>query len=259
MPIQQRCVVAVLCALASAACGGSSEPAAAAGEPTSPTSGAEMAAPEPTPPPEAPPEPEAVAPAMPSHGVTMMFKVKDYDTWKASFDADAAARKAAGIDGHAIMRGAEDPKLVVVWGQVSDIEKAKAFFADKALKDKMKSAGVQGKPEIQLGSVAAMQMKPDTTGQSAALINAKVKDFDAFKAAFESGAQARTDQGISGFALSQDVATPTVAYVYLQSPDAAKLKSYVTAKDTKQSWKEAGVIGPAKVTLVQEGEMVMYP
>jgi quinol monooxygenase YgiN len=107
--------------------------------------------------------------------------------------------------------------------------------------------------------VSAMQIDPSKKGLPAALLSAKVKDFAAFKTAFESGVQARADAGIVGFALSQDAATPTVAYVYLQSEDPAKLKSYVTAKETTKGWKDAGVIGPAKVTLVQEGETLMYP
>jgi len=253
-----------------AGCGGSSAesgtgsdttPGAAAGEPGTPTSGGELAGPSPLPPPAEPPAPEAqpATPAMPAHGVVIIQKVKDYDAWKTSFDADAAARKQAGIEGHSIMRGTDDPKLVVIWAPVSDIGKAKGFLDDKAQKDKMKQAGVQGKPEIQLSNVSAMQMDSNKKSLPAALLNAKVKDFAAFKTAFESGAQARTDAGIVGFALSQDAATPTVAYVYLQSEDPSKLKSYVTAKETKQAWKDAGVIGPAKVTLVQEGEMVMYP
>jgi len=249
-----------------AGCGGSSEsrpgtePGAAVGEAATPTTGGESATgPSPMPPPADPPAPEPAAPQMPAHGLMVIHKVKDFDAWKTAFDANAAARKEAGIAGHAIMRGSDDPKLVVVWAPVSDLEKTKTFVADKTQKDKMKEAGVQGKPEIQLSNVAAMQMDPNKKGLPGALLTAKVKDFDAFKTAFESGAQARTDAGVVGYALSQDAATPTVAYVYLQSEDPAKLKTYVGAKETKQAWKEAGVIGPAKVTLVQEGESVMYP
>jgi hypothetical protein len=55
------------------------------------------------------------------------------------------------------------------------------------------------------------------------------------------------------------VTDKAVTYLYLQSEDAAKLKTYVDAKATKQAWKEAGIVGQAKVTLVQENEMVMYP
>ena len=263
MLIRQR-LPSVCLLLVWAGCGGSAEssgrePGAAMGEAATPTSGAETP-PAPTPPPAAdPPAPEPPAPKMPQHGLMLIQKVKDYDAWKTAFDANADARKQAGLDGHSIMRGLDDAKLVVVWAPVSDIEKAKTFVEDKAQKDKMKQAGVQGKPEVQLSNVSAMQMDPSKKGLPAAVLTAKVKDFAAFKTAFESGTQARTDAGIVGYALSQDATTPTVAYVYLQSEDPAKLKTYVTAKETKQAWKDAGVVGPAKVTLVQESESVMYP
>jgi quinol monooxygenase YgiN len=268
MPKRMLIRSACLFAVAIAGCGGSSEaahettPAAAAGDPnTPPTSGAELPPPEP-PAPEHAAEPAAnVAPEpqMPQYGVLLVHKVKNYDAWKTVFDGDVQARKDAGMSGHSLMRGATDPNLVAIWAPIGDIEKAKAFFGNKALKDKMKQAGVQGKPEVSYSSVVATQMDPKKQGLAGALVTAKVKDFDAFKTAFDARAQARSEAGVVGYGLSQDATDKSVTYVYLQSEDPAKLKTYVDAKETKQAWREAGVVGQAKVTLVQEGEMVMYP
>ena len=201
----------------------------------------------------------APEPQMPQYGVMIIHKVKDYAAWKIAFDGHLQARKDAGLTGHALMRGAADPSLVAIWARASDIEKAKAFFGNKDLKDKMKQAGVQGKPEVMYASMAAAQMDPKKQGLSGALLYAKVKDFAAFKTAFDAHAQARNDAGVVGYGLSQDVTDKTVTYVYLQSEDPAKLKTYVDAKETKQAWKEAGVVGQPKVTLVQEGEILTYP
>jgi quinol monooxygenase YgiN len=273
MPKRELLLFISACTLAIAGCGGSSEaantettPAAAAGDPsTPPTSGAEQVSSEPPAPEHAtadasgPAANVAPEPQMPKHGLLILHKVKNYDAWKPVFDGDVQARKDGGLTGHVIMRGVADPNLVAIWAPVSDVEKAKAFVANKELKDKMKQAGVQGKPEILFESMVAAQMDPKQSGLSGAMLTAKVKDFAAFKAAFDTAAQARTDAGVIGYALSQDLAEPSVTYVYLQSEDAAKLKTYVEAKETKQAWKDAGVVGPAKVTLVSEGEMVMYP
>jgi quinol monooxygenase YgiN len=271
MPKRQLILSVCMFALALAGCGGSSEAtsettpaAAAAGDPNTPaTSGAETtASSEPPAPEHAPAEPAAsVAPApqMPQYGVMIIHKVKDYAAWKTAFDSHLQARKDAGMIGHVLMRGAADPNLVVIWAPASDIEKAKAFFASKDLKDKMKQAGVQGKPDVMYASLASTQMDPKKQALSGALLTAKVKDFAAFKTAFEAHAQARTDAGVVGYGLSQDVTDKTVTYVYLQSEDPAKLKTYVDAKETKQAWKDSGVVGQPKVTLVQEGEMLMYP
>lgn len=261
MPKRQLILSVCLFAVATSGCGGSSKaadkttPAAKAGDPSMVSSGAEA---------NEPPEPEpavnvAPEPPTPMYGSLVVNKVKNYETWKTAWDAEAAARKDAGLTGHMVMRGAADPNLVVIWLPTSDVQKAKTYLGNKELKDKLKQAGGQGKVDVTYSSLAGSQMDPKKQGLSGALLTAKVKDFGAFKTAFESGAQARTDAGIVGYGLSQDVTDKTVTYVYLQSEDPAKLKTYVDAKQTKSAWREAGVVGQAKVTLVQEGEMVMYP
>lgn len=50
----------------------------------------------------------------------------------------------------------------------------------------------------------------------------------------------------------------TDAYLHLQSEDLAKLKAYLGAKETKAAWKDAGVQGTPKVTVLKEGAMTMY-
>lgn len=270
MPTRKLISCTCLLVLAIAGCGGSSEatqettPAAAAGDPSTPqTSGAETVLPPDPPAPESTPaEPAAnVAPEpqMPQYGVLVVHKVKNYDAWKTGFDGGVQARKDAGMSGHSLMRGAADPNLVAIWAPIGDVEKAKAFYGDKARKDQMKQAGVQGKPEVRYSSVVETQMDPKKQGLAGALLTAKVKDFDAFKTAFDARTDARSAAGIVGFGLSRDTTDQNVTYVYLQSDDPAKLKTYVEAKETKHAWKEAGVVGQAKVTLVQETETVMYP
>ncbi|HKP62393.1 MAG TPA: hypothetical protein VJV78_36920 [Polyangiales bacterium] len=248
-------------ALACAACGGGSEASGAettpvAAAPATPSTGAE-APPAPEPAPVAEAEPPAPQPA--PYGAVIIHKVKDYAAWKTGFDAGTDARKEASFAGHAVMRGADDQNLVLIWAPFNDEGKAKAFMDDKALKEKMKQSGVIGKPSVQLTSVVVSHMDPSAQTPAGALVVAKVKDFAAFKNDFDSTTQARSDAGITGSSLSQDLADKNVAYVYLQSADPAKLKSYVEAKETKAEWKTAGVTGPAKITLVQSVEMVTYP
>lgn len=40
--------------------------------------------------------------------------VADYDSWKASFDADPIGRAASGVLGYRILRSADDPKYVMI-------------------------------------------------------------------------------------------------------------------------------------------------
>lgn len=278
--MKMRFVLSMTCllALATAGCAGSSEetgasaettPAAAAGEPTTaePTAGSETVSPAtPAPAPATEPAPATPAaattaptePQMPPYGVIVTHKVKDFDAWKTVFDAHQAARKDAGILGHGLMRDASNDKIVTLWLPATDEAKLKAFLASKELKDRMKEAGVQGKPETVITKPNTMKMDPAKKVPFAAMVKVTVKDFEAFKTAFVAGEEARTTAGVVGYGIAQDTANPNAVHLYLQGEDVEKLKGYVQSPDTKKAWKEAGVKGAAKSAFVTEGEMMMY-
>jgi hypothetical protein len=261
--------ITVLLALG-AGCGGSSEeetPAAAA------TTGAEAPpappAPEPAaePAPPSPPAPEPPAPAantaqpqMPTSAAVVIHTVKDYDAFKKVFDENQQVRKDGGALGDGVMRGVDNPKLVAVYLPTNDIAKLKEFTASKELKDKMKEAGVVGKPTIYLFNSAGGKMAPpDKASLFGAILELDTKDFAAFKTGLDAQQPARDTAGIVGYGLGQGVDKPNTAYLYLQSDDAAKLKTYLAAKDTKQAFKDAGVKNALKPTaVVQEATMTMY-
>jgi quinol monooxygenase YgiN len=228
--------------------------------------GAELPAPVATTPPEAPPAPtpaaslEPPAPQMPPYAAMVIHRVKDFDAWKAGFDAHADARKQASIVAHGVMRGATDDKLVGIYVAATDAEKLQAFFEAKDLKDAMKASGVQGKPTVYVfKSMSEKMAPPEKTGVLGALVEYDVKDFAVFQQAIEAQSDARAAAGILGYGLGQSLKKPNIAYLYLQSDDAAKLKTYFNAKETKKAMKDAGVRGaPPVPTLFQEGEMVAY-
>lgn len=256
--------------------GDQTTPAAAAGEPstaepaaapaTQPAPVAEATPATPAPAPAAEPAPatpaantqSAAAPQLPPVGSVVTHKVKDYDAWKKAFDEHVQVRKDASIVGHGLMRDATNDKIVSLWLPATDEAKLKAFFESKELKAKMKEAGVVGAPTIITMKPVNAKMDPSKTGLSAAGVTVKVKDFDAFKTAFEGQDAARTTAGVVGWAYGQDLADAKTVHLHLQSDDVAKLKAYVEAKETKQAWKDAGVKGAAKVHYVKEVEMTMY-
>jgi hypothetical protein len=225
------------------------------------TSGSEQLPPEPVGelPPAPTPEPAAVPPehAMPGFAAIVMHEVKDFDTWKAGFDGNIEARKQAGIVAHALMRGADNEKLVVLYLPASDPDKLQALFNSPDLKDAMKKAGVKGKPTIYAFKALTSKMAPPNTTSVGAILAYEVKDFAAFQQALDAQADARATAGISGIALGQGIGKPTSAYVYLQSGDLTKLKQYLAAKETKQAMTAAGARAPT-VTLVRDAEMVPY-
>jgi quinol monooxygenase YgiN len=227
--------------------------------------GAEFPAPAATTPPEEPPaqtpaaSPEPEHP-MPPYAAMVTHRVKDFAAWKASFDARADARKQAGIVAHGVMRGATDDKLVGVYLPATDPEKLQAFLEAKELKDAMKAGGVQGKPTVYVfKSVSEKMAAPDQNAVVGTVVEFDVKDFAAFQQAIDAQSDARSAAGVLGYGLGQSLKKPNIAYLYLQSDDAAKLKAYLNAKETKKAMKDAGARGaPPVPVLFKESEMVRY-
>jgi hypothetical protein len=82
-------------------------------------------------------------------GVVMFHsKVKDFSSWKKTFDANDTFRKGAGISNARVFRSAENGAEVVVLMDFQDLAKAKQFSKSTELKAKMTEAGVMGAPEI---------------------------------------------------------------------------------------------------------------
>jgi quinol monooxygenase YgiN len=189
---------------------------------------------------------------LPMFGATVLQQVRDFDAWRAAFDATSQARQRAGFVAQGVMRGVDDPHLVAVWLAVTDVAQAKAYFGDKALNERMSRAGAAGRPRVLLSSNLTAKMEPGRTGLHAAILRMRVNDVAAFKATVDAQAQDRAAAGIVGYALGQDVDDPSLAYLYLQSEDPARLRNYVFGKQTKQTWHDAGLQGNAILNLVKE-------
>jgi hypothetical protein len=74
--------------------------------------------------------------------------VKDYPTWRKGYDAFDAKRRSMGVTAHAVYRSIDNPNDVTAWHDFANAEQAVAFVGSDALKDAMKTAGVQGAPTI---------------------------------------------------------------------------------------------------------------
>ena len=194
---------------------------------------------------------------MPMYGALMLQRVSDFESWRSAFEESRAQRRNAGFVAQGMMRGVEDPQLAVVWLAVTDVTRAKQYFADKAIRARLKAAGAIGRAEIGLSSNVVAKMEPGRTGLHAALLRLRAEDVDTFKSDFAAAEAEREAAGIVGYSLGQDVDDEHVLYVYLQSENPAQLLSYVQAKKTKQSWQDAGVRGSPRVVVVKEGELTL--
>lgn len=81
--------------------------------------------------------------------VTITHKVKDFDAWVKGYDGEGVEkRKSAGEVDVAIARGIDDPNLVQVVFDITNMAKAKADILSEEKKKLMISAGVLGTPVI---------------------------------------------------------------------------------------------------------------
>lgn len=87
--------------------------------------------------------------------VLITHKVKDFDTWVKAYDAEGSATRAAnGLLDVALARGIDDPSIVHIVFDITDIAKAKARINSPELKKIMTDAGVEGKPAIEFYTTA---------------------------------------------------------------------------------------------------------
>lgn len=78
--------------------------------------------------------------------LVMWSHVRDYDDWKAVFDAGEPLRVGHGCTGHEIHRGVDDPNQLTIFLDFPSREQGEAFLADPLLKEKMAESGVDSEP-----------------------------------------------------------------------------------------------------------------
>jgi hypothetical protein len=76
-----------------------------------------------------------------------MFKVKDWDAWKKSFDSTRALNSDIGLKARAYGYDPDDNHNVIIVAAVLDTAKARAYWNSDMLKQRRAASGVVGKPE----------------------------------------------------------------------------------------------------------------
>lgn len=188
---------------------------------------------------EAPP----AAPVKPSNVSIIWHKVANYAKWLPVYEADDSARQASGLHNYVIGRGlGADSNMVMVALKMDDAEKAKAFAADPRLKEAMKKGGVLGAPKIVYVDVQMMDTSTNASTLRVMRI-AKVKDYDGWKAKFDSSRQMRTDAGLTDRAVGYSIGdNHNVTIVYAVS-DKKKADEYFASPALKERMKAAGIDG----------------
>jgi len=188
------------------------------------------------------PTPASTVVTTPQNMMVATHKVKNFATWKSSYDAHDSLRLARGIQSYVIGRGVQDSNMVFVVVKVDDMDKAKAFSKDASLKQAMQKGGVIGSPSFRFLTM---------TYQDTAKINSDlrarssftVKDWDAWQKSFEESRQQKTDNGLTVRAYGHDVDDSHKAVLVLAITDTAKANAWWKSDELKKRRAAAGVVG----------------
>ena len=80
--------------------------------------------------------------------LAVQLTIGDYAKWRPVFDKHRPLRDKAGFTNVHIYRNADDSREVIIWGETSDVAKAREALAGQEIKDAMKEAGVVGPPKV---------------------------------------------------------------------------------------------------------------
>ena len=186
--------------------------------------------------------PPAPVPAAPMLSMTATFKVANYAKWKKGYDMHDSARLANGLHNYVIARGTEDSNKVLVAVRMDDVNKAKAFAADKDLKTRMAKSGVIGVPAFDFIETV-MRDTTDIQKTVRLMIKSTVKDWDIWKKGFDKHIQVRKDSGLVDRLVGHTIGDPTHITLVFAVGDMAKAKAFLASKDLKDRMAESGVVG----------------
>ncbi len=182
------------------------------------------------------------APSGPLSLMVIRHKVANFEKWKLAYEAHDSARLASGLHKYVICRGLEDSNMVMVAQVMDDVTKAKEMAASSALKEIMKKAGVTGPPMIDF----ITGVMNDTTYLQQTvriMVRHKVKDWDAWKKAFDSHKQMRMDAGLTDRVIGYSVGDNHQVTLVFAAADLDKAKAFMNSQELKDKMKEAGVEG----------------
>jgi len=182
--------------------------------------------------------------------MVVVHKVANYDKWKASYDEHDSMRLASGIHSYVISRRQPDSNTIVVAVKVDDLDKAKAFAKNPSLKAAMQKGGVVGVPDIHYYKVVYDDNSSISTDLRA-IRTFTVKDWDAWKKAFESGRQLRLDNGMVERSYGYDASDNHKVMLVMAMTDTAKANAFMKSDLFKQKRQEAGVTGDTDMKLIR--------
>jgi hypothetical protein len=89
-----------------------------------------------------------------TENVTILLKVKDFNSWRTSYNGHEKERASAGITNGRVFHSPNDPNDVVILQDVADVSKARTWLGSNEMKSVLEKSGVVGSPSIRFAAAA---------------------------------------------------------------------------------------------------------
>ena len=186
--------------------------------------------------------PASTPSAKPGNVLIIQHKVANFAKWKLEYESHDSVRRSYGLTNFVLGRGLSDSNMIVVILKMDDVNKAKELTSSKEMKDRMKKAGVVGKPSFSYVDVVMNDTTP--IQQSARLmVTHKVKDWDAWRKVFDDHKQARMDGGLVDRGLGYNDGDNHQVSIVFAVTDMQKANAFLNSKDLKDKMSQGGVEG----------------
>lgn len=177
---------------------------------------------------------------LPPLAILVTHRVAAYEAWKTAFDAHRDARKAASFVGDHLNRSGNE---VAVYLPATDRAKVAAFVDSAELRSTMQRAGVTSPPRIEWLKPVEDAHIADRSTAGMIVVHA-VKDFAAWKKAYDSVEALRKRHGIIGAAVNRGLDDPNHVTVYHQAETRSELEAFAASAELKAAMQNGGVAGP---------------
>ena len=178
--------------------------------------------------------------------VTRVFQVEDFDKWKAVYMAGDSLRAASGMSTVTIGRGKDDPNSLLTAHKVTDVDKAKAFYASPETMARIDSAGVKNATAHYIHVI-----RWDTSavqGKDRAFVSIKVKDYDTWLKVFDAeGRDMRASNGLVDRGIGRGIDDPNMVYIAFYVTDAAKVTAFMQSPEFAKIKTDSGFEGEPNV------------
>ena len=178
----------------------------------------------------------------PENIMAVRNKVADYDKWLAGFEGHDSLKLANGLHNYVVGRSVEDPNMLLVATKADDLAKAKEFGKSPQLKQAMQRDGVTGQPIVAFVTTVYQDTSTIATDLRA-MTMITVKDWEAWKTAFETHRQDRLDAGLTDRMYGYDPDNHNKVTIVVAVSDTTKGNAFWNSAKLKEDMAKGGVIG----------------